>query len=803
MAICKTEDETMNIPVLTPEFSRRLNELALLVFKAAWCCDPTQEHNSRDEGHQFLATIGEINLALKWAASVSEQIPQVVRDELRPLAQIDRDCSLACTSLPDAGAFWASHYQDLYQINARIRTVVKLCDEQKCNPYPGLLPPAYLGANGVTDFLVAALSPIFDENGHLIQVTNNPSPPTDEIGFASIHYNKCRKTCKVFISYSHDSAEHCEHVRQLANALRSHGIDAELDQYHVRPPEGWPHWCEKQLRPENCDFVLMICTETYCYRVQNRVCVDKGQGVFWESSIIYNYIYSEKANRRFIPVLLYGAATDSIPIPIRNHTHYQIGRFDLDDNGYQELYRDLTKQPAVTKPTLGNIVPLDQRPAKTTFPTPNLPQQVNKPGQSNKNITRNCLSVTYEDILQAAENGTLRQFLTDLYPMSYNDYGWQELIHKCQELVEKGYLDAKIEKHLDDTPVFIEGGRITFNGLEYLEGVTQRRVIQGKLTEKNDLKNEMQPQGVIMDSIGSRAHVSLKEIEDEFRALHSSSIEGKKLVRLGIKLLGDAEESGAFLGSQYSQVRLSLKRWKQDGTEPWDEVIGHKQESDASVITYQQIIQALFPDLSDKNEDGTGKVALHLWSQWKEACLRIADLLAAKAEKRMRKKTPHGANSVVPASDMSPSMNKRFCVALSFPGEYRTFVEAVATCLTAHLQRDQIFYDKWYEHELIRLNLDTYLQQIYRDNSELIVVFLCAEYEQKDWCGLEWRAIRDLIKKKRSSQIMLFRFDNTEIPGLFSIDGYAEVGNRSESEIASLILKRLIFNDQNNRLQVD
>jgi len=76
---------------------------------------------------------------------------------------------------------------------------------------------------------------------------------------------------KVFISYSHDSAEHSERVLRFTNALRSHGVDAELDRYQVRPPKGWPHWCEEQLRPENSDFVLMVCTETYLQRVQDKV----------------------------------------------------------------------------------------------------------------------------------------------------------------------------------------------------------------------------------------------------------------------------------------------------------------------------------------------------------------------------------------------------------------------------------------------------------------------------------------------------------------------------------------------------
>jgi hypothetical protein len=193
--------------------------------------------------------------------------------------------------------------------------------------------------------------------------------------------NPERRTApKVFVSYSHDSAEHCQRVLQLANALRSHGVDTELDRYHVRPPEGWPRWCEKQLRPENSEFVLMICTQTYCRRVEDKVQADEGRGVFWEGGIIYEYIYDAKGNTRFIPVLLPGASTDCIPITIRNHTRYRIERFDLTDAGYEELYRELTGQPAITKPALGQLVslsphpavaaPLAPRPVETTFIAP-------------------------------------------------------------------------------------------------------------------------------------------------------------------------------------------------------------------------------------------------------------------------------------------------------------------------------------------------------------------------------------------------------------------------------------------------
>lgn len=142
-----------------------------------------------------------------------------------------------------------------------------------------------------------------------------------------------------------------------------------------------------------------------------------------------------------------------------------------------------------------------------------------------------------------------------------------------------------------------------------------------------------------------------------------------------------------------------------------------------------------------------------------------------------------------------PSMStQRFKIALSFPGEHRDFVEQVAARLADQVGRDRVLYDKYYEAEFARPNFDTYLQRLYHDESELIAVFLCADYERKEWCGLEWRAIRDIIKKRQASTVMPLRFDNTEIPGMFSIDGYVWIGGRSPAEIADLILQRMRIN---------
>lgn len=143
----------------------------------------------------------------------------------------------------------------------------------------------------------------------------------------------------------------------------------------------------------------------------------------------------------------------------------------------------------------------------------------------------------------------------------------------------------------------------------------------------------------------------------------------------------------------------------------------------------------------------------------------------------------------LPAGPAGPE-SPRFRVAFSFPGETRQRIESIANTLAGDLGREKIFYDTWYKAVLAQPNLDTHLQQIYHDRADLIVVVLCADYQHKDWCHLEWRAIRDLIKK-RHENIMFLRMDDADVDGVFSIDGYVDLRQHDDAEVARLILQRL------------
>ena len=73
-------------------------------------------------------------------------------------------------------------------------------------------------------------------------------------------------TCRVFISYSHDSPEHRRRVLALANQLRKDGVEAWIDQYIQDPNEGWIRWMRSQVKQANR--ILLVFTETYQRRFE-------------------------------------------------------------------------------------------------------------------------------------------------------------------------------------------------------------------------------------------------------------------------------------------------------------------------------------------------------------------------------------------------------------------------------------------------------------------------------------------------------------------------------------------------------
>lgn len=228
--------------------------------------------------------------------------------------------------------------------------------------------------------------------------------------------------------------------------------------------------------------------------------------------------------------------------------------------------------------------------------------------------------------------------------------------------------------------------------------------------------------------------------------------------------------------------------------------------SDASIKVTATAVHALAAIRPEGYERNLDQAAAWLFSRqdpggywWESACpdpayltVLVLDALALARDGAAVTFRYHGSpRSLLRSGEMPDQRTFRFRVALSFPGEHRARVKIIADLLARAKGTDAILYDEWHRAEFARPNLDVYLQNLYHQESLLLVFFLCGEYAEKDWCGLEWRAGRDLLKRKCDDRLMFLRLDQADIPGLYSIDGYIDISELSEQQVAREILARL------------
>jgi tetratricopeptide (TPR) repeat protein len=150
------------------------------------------------------------------------------------------------------------------------------------------------------------------------------------------------------------------------------------------------------------------------------------------------------------------------------------------------------------------------------------------------------------------------------------------------------------------------------------------------------------------------------------------------------------------------------------------------------------------------------------------------------------------AGSSTTTTDMPP---KRFRVAFSFAGEKRDFVSKVAAILAGQFGESAILYDKFHEAEFARYDLGIYLPALYGAQSDLIVLVLCPEYDEKRWTGWEWVHIYGLLTKADGHRVMPCRFEHAHADGLSPAAGFIELDDKTPEQTATLILERLALNE--------
>ena len=166
---------------------------------------------------------------------------------------------------------------------------------------------------------------------------------------------------RVFISYSHDSPAHKEWVLSFATTLRYRGVDAVLDQWDLKVGDDLPHFMETQI--ENCDFALMICTETYVKKAN-----EGSGGVGYEKMIMTSSMLSKIDGNKIIPIIRQ-SGTQELPTFLKSKVYID---FSLDEDAeysFDDLIRTLLNAPLFKKPKIGSnpFSPLEKaRPDRTS-----------------------------------------------------------------------------------------------------------------------------------------------------------------------------------------------------------------------------------------------------------------------------------------------------------------------------------------------------------------------------------------------------------------------------------------------------
>ncbi len=138
---------------------------------------------------------------------------------------------------------------------------------------------------------------------------------------------------------------------------------------------------------------------------------------------------------------------------------------------------------------------------------------------------------------------------------------------------------------------------------------------------------------------------------------------------------------------------------------------------------------------------------------------------------------------------MTSEETPRYDVALSFAGEDRAYVEAVATGLRERGVR--VFYDRHEQAELWGRDLYEHLDYVYRKAARHTVLFVSRAYAERVWTNHERRSAQARALEDHRDYVLPARFDDTELPGLRSTIGYVDLRETPESDLVQLIVEKL------------
>jgi len=132
---------------------------------------------------------------------------------------------------------------------------------------------------------------------------------------------------------------------------------------------------------------------------------------------------------------------------------------------------------------------------------------------------------------------------------------------------------------------------------------------------------------------------------------------------------------------------------------------------------------------------------------------------------------------------------QQYDIVLSFAGEDRAYVEAVAQFLEEH---DVVaFYDRYEEVTLWGKDLAEHFDGVYRKQGRFCIMFISQHYARKLWTRHERRSALARALEQREEYVLPVRFDDSEIPGLRPTMGYLDLRTLSPEQLGQRILQKL------------
>lgn len=151
---------------------------------------------------------------------------------------------------------------------------------------------------------------------------------------------------RVFVSYSHDSAQHKKWVLEFSTTLRNRGVDVVLDQWDLQPGDDLPHFMETQL--SSADFVLIVCTSKYVEKANAGA-----GGVGYEKMIVTSSLLSRIDSNKVIPIIRQ-VGTNIRPTFLQTKLYVDFSNDTDVEYNLDELLRVLLNAPLYKKPDIGS-----------------------------------------------------------------------------------------------------------------------------------------------------------------------------------------------------------------------------------------------------------------------------------------------------------------------------------------------------------------------------------------------------------------------------------------------------------------